>query len=105
VVTILPQRGAQVTVLSAQGSQEVFEISANMMGLAVPIGGVGLAEEVNDRLGDLMKNLKATGGSATGLLPAPARPSQRLLRAAVGRQQTAGRMILSSAGKSRDTQN
>ena len=33
LVTILPQRGAQVTALSAQEVQDVFDIRANLMGL------------------------------------------------------------------------
>ena len=33
LVTILPQRGAQVTLLSAQEVQDVFDIRANLMGL------------------------------------------------------------------------
>jgi len=36
LVTILPQRGAQVTVLSAQEVQDVFEIRANLMASPVP---------------------------------------------------------------------
>jgi DNA-binding GntR family transcriptional regulator len=34
LVTILPQRGAQVTTLSAEEVRDVFEIRANLMGLA-----------------------------------------------------------------------
>ena len=34
LVTILPQRGAQVTTLSAEEVRDIFEIRANLMGLA-----------------------------------------------------------------------
>jgi DNA-binding GntR family transcriptional regulator len=59
LVTILPQRGAQVTELSAQEVQDVFEIRANLMGLAFARLAASASPEAHARLGDLLKNLKA----------------------------------------------
>ena len=59
LVTILPQRGAQVTVLSAQEVQDVFEIRAHLMGLACARLAASASPEIRVRLTELLKNLKA----------------------------------------------
>lgn len=58
LVTILPQRGARVTVLSALEVQDIFEIRANLMGLACH--RLALAPtEVRENLPALLKDLRS----------------------------------------------
>ena len=59
LVTILPQRGAQVTTLTAGEVQDVFEIRANLMGLACHRLAAGATPEVARRLDELLKALRA----------------------------------------------
>lgn len=58
LVTILPQRGAQVTTLSAQEVQDIFEIRANLMGLACQRLAAAASPEISDRLDELLKDLR-----------------------------------------------
>lgn len=61
LVTILPQRGAQVTTLTAREVQDVFEIRANLMGLACQrlTVAAAAAPEIRKRLGELLKEMRA----------------------------------------------
>ena len=58
LVTILPQRGAQVTILSVQEVQDIFEIRANLMGLACQRLAAATSHEIRNRLDDLLKKLR-----------------------------------------------
>ncbi|MCW5736819.1 MAG: GntR family transcriptional regulator, partial [Enhydrobacter sp.] len=58
LVTILPQRGAQVTILSAQEVQDIFEIRANLMGLACQRLAAAASPENRNRLDELLKDLR-----------------------------------------------
>lgn len=58
LVTILPQRGAQVTTLSAEEVRDVFEIRANLMGLACQRLAATATPEIAARLEDLLKALR-----------------------------------------------
>ena len=82
LVTILPQRGAQVTVLSAQEVQDVFEIRANLMGLACARLAASASPEVHARLGDLLKNLKAAREDGDAYARASAAISDYCVRSA-----------------------
>ena len=59
LVTILPQRGAQVTSLTAQEVQDVFEIRANLMGLAHHRLAAAASTEVRKHLSALLKDLQS----------------------------------------------
>ncbi len=59
LVTILPQRGAQVTALSVQEVQDVFDIRASLMGLACSRLAVSAPAAVRKRLAELLKELRA----------------------------------------------
>lgn len=58
LVTILPQRGAQVTMLSAEEVRDIFEIRANLMGLAFQRLTAVMTPEIAERLEDLLKALR-----------------------------------------------
>ena len=58
LVTILPQRGALVTTLSAQEVQDIFEIRANLMGLACQRLATAASRECRGRLDELLKDLR-----------------------------------------------
>ncbi|KAF0097369.1 MAG: GntR family transcriptional regulator [Rhodospirillaceae bacterium] len=62
LVTILPQRGAQVTSLTAQEVQDVFEIRASLMGLAHHRLAAAASAEVRKRLSGLLKDLQSARG-------------------------------------------
>lgn len=59
LVTILPQRGAQVTALTAEEVRDVFEIRANLMGLACQRLAAAATSETADRLQELLGALRA----------------------------------------------
>ena len=59
LVTILPQRGAQVTALSVEEVQDVFDIRANLMGLACQRLAAKATAETHRRLSELLKDLRA----------------------------------------------
>lgn len=59
LVTILPQRGAQVTALTAEEVRDVFEIRANLMGLACQRLAAAATSETVDRLQELLGALRA----------------------------------------------
>jgi DNA-binding GntR family transcriptional regulator len=82
LVTILPQRGAQVTVLSAQEVQDVFEIRANLMGLACARLAASASAEVHAQLSDLLKNLKAARDNGDAYARASAALSDYCVRSA-----------------------
>jgi DNA-binding GntR family transcriptional regulator len=82
LVTILPQRGAQVTVLSAQEVQDVFEIRAHLMGLACARLAASASPEVRVRLGELLKNLKAARDDGDAYARASAALSEYYVRGA-----------------------
>lgn len=82
LVTILPQRGAQVTVLSAQEVQDVFEIRANLMGLACARLAASASPEVHAQLSDLLKNLKAARDDGDAYARASAALSDHCVRSA-----------------------
>ena len=82
LVTILPQRGAQVTVLSAQELQDVFEIRANLMGLACARLAASASPEVHAQLSDLLKNLKAAREDGDAYARASAALSDYCVRSA-----------------------
>jgi DNA-binding GntR family transcriptional regulator len=58
LVTILPQRGAQVTALTVEELQDVFDIRANLMGLVCQRVATTASPEVHKRLGELLKDLR-----------------------------------------------
>jgi DNA-binding GntR family transcriptional regulator len=58
LVTILPQRGAQVTALTAGEVRDVFEIRANLMGLACQRLAIAATPETTRRLEELLKALR-----------------------------------------------
>lgn len=58
LVTILPQRGAQVTILSVQEVRDIFEIRANLMGLACQRLAAATSHEIRNRLDELLKKLR-----------------------------------------------
>ncbi len=60
LVTILPQRGAQVTSLSAHEVQDIFEIRAHLMGLACHRLARTLPPEKAPELGGLFETLERT---------------------------------------------
>jgi DNA-binding GntR family transcriptional regulator len=60
LVTILPQRGAQVTALTAEEVRDVFEIRANLMGLACQRLAAGITPEVARKLEELLKALRSS---------------------------------------------
>jgi DNA-binding GntR family transcriptional regulator len=59
LVTILPQRGAQVTTLTADEVADIFEIRANLMGLACQRLAAA-APEFSRRLEELLKDLRTS---------------------------------------------
>lgn len=58
LVTILPQRGAQVTALTAEEVRDVFEIRANLMGLACQRLAAAATSETVGRLQQLLEALR-----------------------------------------------
>jgi DNA-binding GntR family transcriptional regulator len=60
LVTILPQRGAQVTALSANEVRDVFEIRANLMGLACHRLASAATPDLARRLAELLGVLRAS---------------------------------------------
>ena len=58
LVTILPQRGAQVTSLSAQEVQDIFEIRAHLMGLACHRLATALPADKTTELEGLLEALQ-----------------------------------------------
>lgn len=58
LVTILPQRGAQVTTLSAEEVRDIFEIRANLMGLACHRLASAATPAVAGQLAALLKALR-----------------------------------------------
>jgi DNA-binding GntR family transcriptional regulator len=82
LITILPQRGAQVTVLSAQEVQDVFEIRAHLMGLACARLAGSASPEVRVRLGELLKDLKAARDDGDTYARASAALSEYYVRGA-----------------------
>lgn len=58
LVTIQPQRGAQVTALSQEEVRDVFEIRANLMGLACHRLATAVTPEVSGNLDELLKALR-----------------------------------------------
>jgi DNA-binding GntR family transcriptional regulator len=58
LVTILPQRGAQVTALTAEEVRDVFEIRANLMGLACRRLAAAATPEAARRLQELLEALR-----------------------------------------------
>lgn len=59
LVTILPQRGAQVTALTAPEVQDVFDIRANLMGLACHRFTASATPQMRQQLDRLLKELRA----------------------------------------------
>jgi len=60
LVTVLPQRGAQVTALSAAEVRDVFEIRANLMGLALQRLATVMTDETRRGLDERLKALRAS---------------------------------------------
>lgn len=58
LVTILPQRGAQVTSLSAQEVQDIFEIRAQLIGLACHRLTQVLSPDLRGQLDQLLEGLR-----------------------------------------------
>jgi DNA-binding GntR family transcriptional regulator len=58
LVTILPQRGAQVTALTAEEVRDIFEIRAHLMGLACRRLGAALTPATAEQLETLLKALR-----------------------------------------------
>ena len=59
LVTILPQRGAQVTALSVQEVQDVFDIRASLMGLACSRLASSATLQTHRQLETLLRELRA----------------------------------------------
>ena len=64
LVTILPQRGAQVTTLSVEELRDVFDIRASLMGLVCQRLAASISPEIRQRLGELLKDLRAARDDA-----------------------------------------
>ena len=64
LVTILPQRGAQVTALSAPEVQDVFDIRANLMGLVCHRVTTSATPQLRQHLDRLLKELRAARDDA-----------------------------------------
>ena len=60
LVTILPQRGAQVTTLTVEEVRDIFEIRANLMGLACQRLAAETTPDTARRLDELLKALRTT---------------------------------------------
>jgi len=60
LITILPQRGAQVTALSAEAVRDIFEIRAQLMGLACRRLAVAVTPSLAARLETLLKTLRTS---------------------------------------------
>ena len=58
LVTILPQRGAQVTTLTAEEVRDIFEIRANLMGLACQRLAASATPAITGQLETLLKALR-----------------------------------------------
>jgi DNA-binding GntR family transcriptional regulator len=58
LVTILPQRGAQVTTLTAEEVRDIFEIRANLMGLACHRLAAAATPAIAGQLETLLKALR-----------------------------------------------
>lgn len=58
LVTILPQRGAQVTTLTAEEVRDIFEIRANLMGLACQRLAAAATPAIAGQLEALLKALR-----------------------------------------------
>lgn len=58
LVTILPQRGAQVTTLTAEEVRDIFEIRANLMGLACQRLAAAATPAIAGQLETLLKALR-----------------------------------------------
>ena len=59
LVTILPQRGAQVTALTIEELQDVFDIRSTLLGLVCERLAAKASPELHNRLGELLKDLRA----------------------------------------------
>lgn len=59
LVTILPQRGAQVTTLTAEEVRDIFEIRAHLMGLACQRLAAAATPAIVEQLETLLKALRA----------------------------------------------
>ena len=64
LVTILPQRGAQVTALSVEELRDVFDIRASLMGLVSQRLAASATPEICQRLGELLKELRVARDDA-----------------------------------------
>ena len=64
LVTILPQRGAQVTTLSVEELRDVFDIRASLLGLVCQRLAASISPEIRQRLGELLKDLRAARDDA-----------------------------------------
>ena len=60
LVTILPQRGAQVTTLTAEEVRDVFEIRAQLMGLACQRLANAVTPDLARKLEELLKALRTS---------------------------------------------
>ncbi len=74
LVTILPQRGAQVTALTVEELQDVFDIRATLLGLVCQRLTAKPSPELHNRIGELLKDLR----SARDDVEAYARTSQAM---------------------------
>ena len=64
LVTILPQRGAQVTTLSAEEVRDIFEIRANLMGLACQRLAAAATPAIAGQLETLLDTLRTARDDA-----------------------------------------
>jgi DNA-binding GntR family transcriptional regulator len=64
LVTILPQRGAQVTALTIEELQDVFDIRINLMALVCQRLVATATPEIDNRLRELFKELQAARDDA-----------------------------------------
>lgn len=115
LVTILPQRGAQVTALTAEEVRDVFEIRANLMGLACQRFAAAATAETIGRLKELLEALRLARGEGEAYARASLALSEFCVRHAGSKRladlilsfgrQTARytRLSLSTAGRRRQS--
>ena len=86
LVTILPQRGAQVTTLSAEEVRDIFEIRANLMGLACQRLAAAATPAIAGQLETLLDTLRTARDDAEAYASASLAISEFCVRNAGSRR-------------------
>lgn len=82
LVTILPQRGAQVTALTVDELQDVFDIRASLLGLVSQRIAAKGSPDIHKRLGELLKDLRAARDDGAAYARASLAMTEFLVRSA-----------------------